>query len=103
MVFFKGTFPKFYVLTVLVNYFAGVEVDGKRVELPLWDTAGQEVCNRLRPLGYPILMSSSSALPSTRLIRWITCRRRVDQRNTVLLPCTTYHSRWMQEGSQTRP
>ncbi|AOW03407.1 YALI0D01045p [Yarrowia lipolytica CLIB122] len=53
IVFAKGTFPEVYVPTVFENYVADVEIDGRRVELALWDTAGQEDYDRLRPLSYP--------------------------------------------------
>jgi len=53
IVFSKDQFPEVYVPTVFENYVADIEVDAKQVELALWDTAGQEDYDRLRPLSYP--------------------------------------------------
>jgi len=38
---------------VFENYVTMIQFDGKLVELALWDTAGQEEYDRLRPLSYP--------------------------------------------------
>ncbi|ODV96024.1 hypothetical protein PACTADRAFT_49443 [Pachysolen tannophilus NRRL Y-2460] len=51
-VFTLGEFPTEYHPTVFENYVTRCRVDGKSVELALWDTAGQEEYERLRPLSY---------------------------------------------------
>jgi Rho family protein len=49
----RGEFPTAYVPTIFENYITEVEsADKKSVELTLWDTAGQEEYDRLRPLSY---------------------------------------------------
>ncbi|EDN03189.1 Rho3 GTPase [Histoplasma capsulatum] len=51
----QGYFPEKYVPTVFENYITQTMhvPTGRTVELALWDTAGQEEYDRLRPLSYP--------------------------------------------------
>ena len=42
-----------YVPTVFEDYRCTPQIDGRNVELGVWDTAGQEGYERLRPLSYP--------------------------------------------------
>lgn len=90
------------------------------MELALWDTAGQEDYDRLRPLSYPdshvILICFAVDSPdSLDNVQEKVCehdpthtaemtmksnrQREVDLRSTSLLPRPAYHSRWLQEGS----
>lgn len=46
-------FPEFETLpTVMDNYFTTCELDNIHYEIELWDTAGQEQFDRLRPMSY---------------------------------------------------
>ncbi|GAA5987591.1 hypothetical protein JCM11641_005374 [Rhodosporidiobolus odoratus] len=53
IVYSQKRFPTDYVPTVFENYVLNKPYSGKIVEFALWDTAGQEEYDRLRPLSYP--------------------------------------------------
>lgn len=69
IVFSKDEYHEGYIPTVFETYVADIEVDNKQVQLALWDTAGQEDYDRLRPLSYPdtdvILMCFSVDSPDS--------------------------------------
>lgn len=48
----EGKFPKEYVPTVFENHVTFVQLPEAKVELALWDTAGQEDYAHIRPLSY---------------------------------------------------
>ncbi|XP_066227117.1 rho-related GTP-binding protein RhoF [Saccopteryx leptura] len=52
MVYSQGAFPEHYAPSVFEKYIARVTVGSKEVILNLYDTAGQEDYDRLRPLSY---------------------------------------------------
>jgi len=92
IVYIRGEFPEEYVPTVFENYVTDVEVDGKHVELTLWDTAGQEEYDRLRPLSYPnanvIIICFSVDNPASLLNvneRWISEVRHFCKELPILL------------------
>ncbi|PWN26303.1 putative Rho2-GTP binding protein Rho2 [Jaminaea rosea] len=77
-VFAIGEFPQQYEPTIFENYVAEIRLDGKPVQLALWDTAGQEEYERLRPLSYAqahvILIAFSIDTPDSLenvTVKWI--------------------------------
>ncbi|ENN77254.1 hypothetical protein HUJ04_002545 [Dendroctonus ponderosae] len=48
-----GEFPQAYIPTVFEHYGQQITVDDVDYDITLWDTAGQEDYERLRPLSYP--------------------------------------------------
>ena len=46
-----------YIPTIFDNYVAKVMVNDRLIQLNLWDTAGQEDYDRLRPMSYPQTVS----------------------------------------------
>lgn len=73
----SNRFPKDYIPTVFDNYSVNLLYDGQPYSVGLWDTAGQEDYDRLRPLSYPqtdvflLCYSIASRSSFTNLDKWI--------------------------------
>nr|VDC67370.1 unnamed protein product [Brassica rapa] len=70
----SNKFPTDYIPTVFDNFSANVVVEGTTVNLGLWDTAGQEDYNRLRPLSYrgaDVFVLSFSLVSRASYENWI--------------------------------
>ncbi|KAF7701393.1 rho-related GTP-binding protein RhoF [Silurus meridionalis] len=52
MVYAKGDFPETYAPSVFEKYMTTVNHGGKEIQLNLYDTAGQDDYDRLRPISY---------------------------------------------------
>ncbi|XP_075034178.1 rho-related GTP-binding protein RhoF [Mixophyes fleayi] len=52
MVYAKGSFPEQYAPSVFEKYMTTIPIGNKEICLHLYDTAGQEDYDRLRPLSY---------------------------------------------------
>ncbi|CAL4241408.1 unnamed protein product [Meganyctiphanes norvegica] len=53
VVYTSDSFPEDYIPTIFENYSKLLNIAGKVINLALWDTAGQEEYDHLRPLSYP--------------------------------------------------
>jgi len=51
-----------FVICSFDNYVDSICVGGQQFEMTLWDTAGQEDYERLRPLSYPNVRDNSFIL-----------------------------------------
>ena len=48
-----GRIPEDHTPTIFETTVKSMTLNGQEIELSLWDTAGQEAYDRLRPLAYP--------------------------------------------------
>jgi len=93
--YIEGKMPQYYVPTVFETYVADIKIDEFQFELSLYDTAGQDAYDRLRPLSYPdtdvILMCFSAGSPDSFFNvynKWLPEIRHFCSNVPIILVCT---------------
>ncbi|EFA04536.1 ras-like GTP-binding protein RhoL [Tribolium castaneum] len=92
----KDEFPEEYVPTVFEHYGQDITVDDVKYNMTLWDTAGQEDYERLRPLAYPntkcflVCFSVDASIPSYEnvIIKWVPEVRHHNPHTPIVLVAT---------------
>ncbi|KAH8826720.1 GTP-binding protein rho5 [Flagelloscypha sp. PMI_526] len=92
--FSTGVFPEIYIPTTVDNCIAELKVDQRNIELALWDTAGGDFEERLRPLAYPdtdvILIAFAANNPDSLdnvLDKWTEEIRHFLPKTPIILVC----------------
>ncbi|KAJ3655062.1 hypothetical protein Zmor_014205 [Zophobas morio] len=92
----KNEFPEEYVPTVFEHYGQDITVDGVVYNMTLWDTAGQEDYERLRPLAYPntkcflvcFAVDDTSSSYDNVSVKWVPEVRHHNPHTPILLVAT---------------
>lgn len=79
-------FPADYVPTVFDNYAVTVMIGDEPFTLGLFDTAGQEDYDRLRPLSYPSTDVFLVCFPSFLLLRLKMLKKNGSQKFITIVP-----------------
>ncbi len=86
----QRTFTSEYVPTIFDNLSVMTTIDNQGIQLSLWDTAGQDDYDRLRPLSYPqtnvFILCYSVVSP----IIIGSCEIEVSSRTKILLSSGSY-------------